>query len=282
MKQEYREVYENMSFFGFTVEEWFVNTQSSFQKIECFRSKSHGVVLALDGLIQLTEQDEFIYHEMLVHIPMLVHPNPKNVLIIGGGDGGSAREVCLHTCVERVDMCEIDGQVIETCKQYLKCTATGMNHPKVNVMVGDGIEFVKQAKDNSYDVVIVDSSDPVGPGVGLFNSIFYRDVFRILTTNGIVVAQGESPFYQIAAVRNLRKAMQEVFPITATYLANIPTYPSGLWSFAYAAKTLSPKQFSQQRASLIASQCKYYNEEIHLASFVLPNLVKKSIGMNEK
>lgn len=277
MHQEFRETYENSAFLGFVVEEWLTTEQSPYQKIECFRSRSHGVVLALDGLVQLTQEDEFIYHEMLVHIPMLVHPDPKQILIIGGGDGGSAREVIKHTSVNKVDMCEIDERVVEVCKKYLPTTAIGMSDPKVKVIIGDGIEFVKKTKEDSYDVIIIDSSDPIGPGVGLFNTAFYQDVYRILTPNGLVVAQGESPVYQMTAVKNLRDAMKAVFPITATYLASIPTYPSGLWSFAYAAKKLEPKNFDRNRAKMIASQCGYYNEEIHLASFALPNFIQKNL-----
>jgi spermidine synthase len=270
MITEYRETYEKGCFLGFAVEEMLATETSQFQKIDLFRSSSHGVVMALDGLIQLTERDEYVYHEMISHVPLLVHPDPQHVLIIGGGDGGTAREVSKHPEVKHVDMCEIDGKVVELCKKHFPSTAIGMENQKVQVTVGDGIEWVKKAPNNSYDVVIIDSSDPVGPGVGLFNATFYREVLRILKPSGVVVAQGESPLYQVSAVRNLRKAMREVFPITSTYLASIPTYPSGLWSFAFASKGIEPFEVDHVRAKQITQTCKYYNEAIHRASFALP------------
>ena len=277
MTSEYRETYEGGCFLGFAVEEFLATDQSKFQKIELFRSTSHGVVLALDGLIQLTERDEYVYHEMISHVPLLVHPDPQHVLIIGGGDGGTAREAARHDCVSRVDMCEIDGTVVELCKKHFPTTSIGMAQPKVHVTIGDGIEWVKNVKDGSYDVVIIDSSDPVGPGVGLFNAAFYGQVKRILKANGVVVAQGESPLYQAAAVRNLRQAMREVFPVTATYLASIPTYPSGLWSFAYASNGIEPFEIDHVRAKEIAMHSKYYNEGIHRAAFALPTHLQKEL-----
>ncbi len=267
---EYRETYEDGCFLGFAVEEKLASEQSQYQKIELFRSTSHGVVLALDGLIQLTERDEYVYHEMITHVPLLVHPDAQKVLIIGGGDGGTARETAKHEEVQHIDMCEIDGRVVELCKKHFPSTAVGMANPKVHVTVGDGIEWVKKSANNTYDVVIIDSSDPVGPGVGLFNSAFYGEVLRILKPSGVVVAQGESPLYQVNAVRNLRKAMREVFPITATYLASIPTYPSGLWSFAFASKGIEPSEIDHVRAKAITQTCKYYNEAVHRAAFALP------------
>ncbi|MDK9701005.1 MAG: polyamine aminopropyltransferase [bacterium] len=269
-EQEFRETYEGGCFLGFAVEERFVDQQSKFQRIELMRTKSHGVMLALDGLVQLTERDEYVYHEMISHVPLLVHPSPKKVLIIGGGDGGTAREVARHPEVEHVDMCEIDGSVVELCTVYFPTTAIGMKDPKVHVTVGDGIDWVRQTPNETYDVVIIDSSDPVGPGVGLFNSAFYSQVKRILRPGGVVVAQGESPLYQAEAVKALRNAMREVFPITATYLASIPTYPSGLWSFAYASETVNPLAVNLERAHEITKGCKYYNTAIHAAAFALP------------
>lgn len=280
MNQEFRETYPNGSFIGFQVSEWLTSRQSPYQMIDFLRTQSHGVLLALDGLVQLTEADEYVYHEMMAHIPLLVHTDPKQVLIIGGGDGGTAREVCRHASVQHVDMCEIDGMVVELCKQFLPSTAIGMKDTRVKVTIDDGIEFVKQSKDQFYDVIIVDSSDPVGPGVGLFNGAFYQDVYRILKPNGIVVAQGESPLYQLTAVKNLRQAMKAVFPITATYLASIPTYPSGLWSFAFASKSFQPNQFNKSRSEEISKHCKYYNSEVHFASFALPNHIRNEIGEN--
>ncbi len=277
MTSEFRETYEGGCFFGFSVTEMLATQQSSFQKIDLFRSTSHGVVLALDGLIQLTERDEYVYHEMISHVPLLVHPDPERVLIIGGGDGGTAREVSRHSLVKHIDMCEIDGMVVDLCKIHFPSTAVGMDHPKVNVTIGDGIEWVKQSADHSYDVVIIDSSDPVGPGIGLFNAAFYNQVKRILRQNGVVVAQGESPLYQAPAVRNLRRAMREVFPITATYLASIPTYPSGLWSFAYASLGIEPFEIDHHRAKAITSESKYYNEGIHHAAFALPTHLYKEL-----
>lgn len=197
--------------------------KSDFQDIVIAESKEYGRVLVLDGVFQTSDRDEFMYHENIAHIPLFLHPRPKNVLIIGGGDGGTAREAVRHPEAERVTMVDIDGKVIELSKQYFPRIASAMleQNPKLTVKVGDGIAFMKEAE-NLYDVVIVDCSDPVGPGEGLFTREFYKDTYKALKGDGIFVQQTESPFMHRKLVKEVFDAVSDIFPITRLYTAFIP------------------------------------------------------------
>jgi len=250
--------------------------QSEFQKVEIFESDSKlGRVLTLDDLMMTTEGDEYHYHEMIVHIPMLQHPAPKTVLVIGGGDGGTVREVLKHKTVEKVVLCEIDGMVIEACKKYLPTISCGLDNPKVEIVVQDAIEYIKDKK-NMFDIVLIDSTDPMGPGEGLFTDDFYTNVKNSMKKGGIMVAQSESPFAQADAVKKMYKMLKKVFNNVSTYTSNIPTYPGGYWAWAFCSETVKPLEYyNEERAKEIIPTCKIYNKEYHNARFALPEYLKE-------
>lgn len=247
--------------------------KSEFQDITVVDSYQFGRMLVLDGVFQTSVADEFIYHEMIAHVPLFTHPNPKNVLVIGGGDGGTVREVVRHESVEKVEMVEIDGLVVDVCKKFLPEISEAIihKHPKLDLNIGDGILHMKEAE-NKYDVIIVDCSDPIGPGEGLFTPEFYRNVHKALKQDGLFVQQTESPFYHQELITYLYKEVSNLFPVTKAYLANIPTYPSGLHCF-----TMGSKQYDPVQAELESRQgltTRYYNKDVHKSSFVLPNFVQ--------
>ena len=253
--------------------------QSEFQKVEIFETDSTlGRVLTLDDLMMTTEGDEFHYHEMITHIPMMHHKSPKTVLVIGGGDGGTIREVLKHKTVERVVLCEIDGMVIEACKKFLPTIACELDNPKVEILVQDAIEYIKNKK-NEFDIVLIDSTDPMGPGEGLFTDEFYANVKNSLKDGGIMVAQSESPFAQADSVKKMYVQLNKVFPICSTYTSNIPTYPGGYWAWAFCSDNVEPlSYFAQDRYSDIVKTCKIYNKDYHMARFALPNYLKELRG----
>ena len=254
-------------------EEVLYSGESEFQKIEVFKSKEYGTMLALDGVFQTSEREEFIYHEMMSHVPLFLHPNPERVLIIGGGDGGVARECVRHDCVKEVTMVEIDGKIVELAKQYLPTIAKAMieNHPKLTVKIGDGIGFMAEAEDY-YDVIIVDCSDPIGPGEGLFTEEFYKNTLKALKKDGLFVQQTESPMLHQPLVEKVFGYVNNHFPIARLYTAFIPIYPAGMHCFTLGSKTFDPLTWTPNREQNF--ETKYYNAEIQKAAFALPNFVK--------
>jgi spermidine synthase len=241
-------------------------------------------MLTLDGMVMTSEKDEYVYHEMITHIPTLTHPNPKRALIIGGGDGGTAREMLRHESLEEIVMVEIDEKVIEACKQYLPNIASALDNPRLNLIVDDGIKYVKAAAEGSFDIVIVDSTDPVGPAEGLFSVDFYKEVYRILSEDGIMITQSESPRFNNKVFKEIYEVYRTIFGQDKVhcYLAYIPTYPTGMWSFSYSTKGGShpTANFDKEKSKAFAEahDLSYYNEAIHESAFALPNFVKKMIG----
>lgn len=251
--------------------------QSEFQRIDVFESPEFGRFLTLDGFMMLTERDEFIYHEMLVHVPMAVHPDVKRVLVIGAGDGGVIRELTRYETVEHIDLVEIDEMVIQVCREYLPFTAGKLDDPRVTIHIQDGLKFVRYYE-NAYDLIIVDSTDPFGPGEGLFTREFYGNCFKALKEDGIMVNQHESPFYQADAVAMQRahRRIVESFRISRVYQAHIPTYPSGHWLFGFASKTYHPVRDLRARDwKRLNLETQYYNTNLHRGAFALPNYVQK-------
>lgn len=250
--------------------------QSDFQRIDVFSSPEFGRFLTLDGIMMLTEKDEFIYHEMITHVPMAADPNIKNVLVIGAGDGGTIRELTRYESIEHIDMVEIDERVVEVSKEFLTQTACRLDDPRVSIHYDDGLRFVRH-KENEYDLIIVDSTDPFGPGEGLFTSEFYGNCFNALTEKGILVNQHESPYYadDAKAMQRAHKRIRELFPVCAVYQAHIPTYPSGHWLFGFASKGIDPLAFDAERWNNLGIKTKYYNTELHKGSFAIPNYVKE-------
>lgn len=259
------------------VKDQLFGAQSELQRIDVFDSEEFGRFLTLDGYMMLTEKDEFIYHEMIVHVPMAVNPDIKRVLVIGAGDGGVARELSRYKTIEQIDLVEIDEQVIEVCKKYLPKTACGFDDERVKVHIQDGLKFVRHCE-NQYDLIIVDSTDPFGPGEGLFTKEFYGNCYKALTADGIMVNQHESPFYKddAIAMQRAHKRIVESFPISKVYQAHIPTYPSGHWLFGFASKRLHPiKNYNAANWLKLGIQTRYYNPELHVGSFALPNYVEE-------
>jgi len=265
--------------FSLKVDEQLYSGESEFQQIDVFDSKEFGRILVLDGLLMVTEKDEFIYHEMIVHVPMAVNPKIKRVLVIGAGDGGAVRELCKYDGIEHIDMVEIDKMVVEICQKYLPQTAGKLDDERVRLHFEDGLKFVRN-KENEYDLVIVDSTDPFGPGEGLFTKEFYGNAYKALKKDGILVNQHESPFYKAdaSATKRTHKNISKVFEVSKVYQAHIPTYPSGHWLFGFASKGLDPIEDYKEKWEKLDIKCRYYNPELHRGCFALPTYVKELLG----
>lgn len=271
------ERFQDFYIHSYRVEKTLMSGQSDFQAVDVVETKGHGKMLLNDGLVMVSERDEFVYHDMIAHVPLFVHPNPKKVLIIGGGDGGTAREVIRHTQVEEVVQVEIDQLVVDACKEHIPQTSDAYKNPKVRLLIDDGVKFVAETSEK-FDVVLVDSTDPIGPAKPLFGVDFYKNVYRVLTDNGIVVSQGESPFLAAPIQKSLLKVLKEVFPLTSIYNFSNLTYPGGLWSFTFASKGLHPlNDFKDSRVRDSGLDFQYYNERIHQASFCLPSFMNKNL-----
>lgn len=261
------------------VQEILHTEKTPFQDLQMYRNDTFGVFMTLDGFVQVTEKDEFVYHDMICHPALAVNPTIKNVLIIGGGDGGTAREVARYKHIEKIDMVEIDGAVVEACKKYMPSTASVYStEPRLNLIIGDGLQFVAEAEDNTYDLILVDSTDPAGPGEGLFTIEFYENCYRVLKEDGILINQHECAFHELDAMQ-MQKAhskIKKVFPIANVYGFNIPTYSTGYWYFGFASKKYNPiKDLKAAEWEKFGLKTKYYNTEIHVGSFALPNYVKE-------
>lgn len=275
MELWFTEEHTNNVRFSIRVEKHIESVQSDFQKIDVFQTPEFGKVLVIDGFIMLTEKDEFIYHEMITHVPMTVNPDIKNILVIGAGDGGTVRELTRYNSVEKIDMVEIDKKVVDVCIEHIPQTASKLNEKRVNLYFEDGLKFVK-TKNNEYDLIIVDSTDPIGPGFELFTQEFYENCYNALKEDGILVNQHESPYYkrEAEAMQRAHKKIKTVFPIARVYQAHIPTYGSGHWLFGFASKKYDPiKNINDDKWNSAKLTTRYYNTDLHKGAFALPNYV---------
>ena len=253
------------------------HSRTDFQDVLVFESTNHGTVLVLDGVIQVTERDEYAYQEMIAHIPLYAHPNPKKVLVIGGGDGGVLREVAKHDSVEEIVICEIDAGVIDVSKKYLPSLAKGYDDPRVTVKIMDGAVFMDQNQD-AFDVIITDSSDPVGPASVLFETPFYSAMHKSLREGGIVSTQGECMWLHLDLVRPLIDNIKNFFTDVGYAYTTIPTYPSGQIGFIIATKGRGNCEIpAREPTEEVQSKLKYYSSALHSASFVLPMFAKRAI-----
>jgi spermidine synthase len=251
--------------------------RSEYQDVLVFESANHGNVLVLDGVIQVTERDEFAYQEMIAHIPLYAHPNPVNVLVIGGGDGGVLREIARHTSVESIVICEIDKDVIEISKKYLPSLARGYEDKRVTVNIMDGSKFMEDHKD-SFDVIITDSSDPVGPASVLFETPFYSAMHASLRDGGIVCTQGECMWLHVDLIKPLVNSISRIYTNVEYAYTTIPTYPSGQIGFIVATKGRGEcKVPARSPSDEVQKALRYYTSELHQAAFVLPNFAKRAI-----
>ncbi|MCC0701033.1 polyamine aminopropyltransferase [Clostridioides sp. ZZV15-6383] len=266
--------------FSIKVNKHLFEGKSQFQRIDVYDSDEFGKFLTIDGLMMVTYKDEFIYHEMITHVPMATNLDIKKALVIGGGDGGTVRELSRYPQIEKIDMVEIDKMVVDVSKEYMDICSCKLDDKRVSLYFEDGVNFVKCAQDKSYDLIIVDSTDPIGPGEGLFSTDFYRDCYRVLTDDGILVNQSESPYFDFNAreMKRANKKLKEIFPISEVYQAHIPTYPSGHWLFGFASKKFNPiKNQDKDGWEKLNLKTKYYNSNIHLGSFMLPQYVKEML-----
>lgn len=253
------------------ISETYVREQTDFQDLAMIETEEFGTMLVLDGMVMTTVRDEFVYHEMVAHPALFTHPNPKHVLVVGGGDGGVIREILKHPSVEKAVLVDIDGKVIEYSKKYLPSIACGLDDPRVEVIVNDGYMHIHDHK-NAYDVIMVDSTEPVGPAVELFSKGFYQGIYESLKEDGIFIAQTDNPWFKADLIQSVNRDVREIFPIVRVYCASIPTYPSGLWTFTMGSKKYDPLAVDETTIPEIES--KYYTPRLHKAAFVLPRFVE--------
>ena len=265
----------------FRIKNELARLRSDFQDIVIFESHSHGRVMLLDGVVQITEADEFVYQEMIAHVPLLNHGAARKVLIIGAGDGGVLRRVLQHRAVERAVMVEIDGEVIRLSKEFLPAIAgDAWNDPRAEVIVGDGIDYVRRAADSSFDVIIVDSTDPIGVGEVLFTDAFYENAARILTAEGIIVNQCGVPAMQGDELRDTSLRRAKFFPHVSAYVAAVPTYVGGYMTLGFAAKRSGSRVAvdalrARAEAAGVLGTTLYWTPEIHAGAFDLPPYISR-------
>jgi len=264
--------------FSLEVEKVLFQGKSDFQDLIVFKSKTYGNVLVLDGAIQITDRDEFAYQEMISHLPLFAHPNPKRVCVIGGGDGAVLTQILKHKSVEHVDLCEIDELVIIKSKEYFPQFAHVFDDPRVSVIVRDGIKYLQDLPEPSYDVIIVDSSDPIGPASVLFERAFYETVHRALREGGIVSSQSENVWLHLDFIRDMVSFTKELYPNVEYAYTSIPTYPNGQIGFLLCSKGGSSKiaQRSVEEAldENFHNSLRYYHSEMHKAAFILPKFAQ--------
>lgn len=278
----YNEFYNEQTGLTIGLKKLLFSEQSDYQLVEVYKTDTWGNLMTIDGMVMLSERDEFVYHEMLTHVGMFTHPNPQRVLIIGGGDGGTAREVMKHPSVKLVDMVEIDKTVVNASKEFMP-EVGDFDNPKLNVLYEDGIAFIKNVT-TPYDVIIIDGSDPVGPAEGLFEKYFYELCFNALSDDGVLTAQTESPWVEsyYPSMKKVFHVINDLFPVSKMYLSFIPLYPAGMWSMACASKSENPLSDDvYDRISIgidSIKPLKYYNADLHKGSFALPNFVSDIIA----
>ncbi|AUG99854.1 polyamine aminopropyltransferase [Pectobacteriaceae bacterium CE70] len=266
----------------FSIDHVLYHEKTDHQDLIIFENAALGRMMALDGVVQTTERDEFIYHEMLTHVPLLAHGNAKRILIIGGGDGAMLREICRHRNVEQITMVEIDASVVAFCRQYLpQHNAGAYNDPRFRLIIDDGVNFVKQCHEK-FDVIISDCTDPIGPGESLFTSDFYQGCARCLNEGGIFVAQNGVCFLQQEEAVNSHKKLSHYFSDVSFYQAAVPTYYGGIMTFAWACNDPDLRQISldklQHRFASAEIECRYYNPAIHIGSFALPQYLLNALS----
>jgi len=253
--------------------------KSPYQKIEVYDSYDFGRMLVLDDIVNVAEKDEFIYHEMMAHIPLFTHPNPEKVLVIGGGDGGLVREIAKHPQVDQIDLVEIDPAVVNTSKRYLPKLAQGFKESRLQIFFEDGSQYVKNCI-HVYDVIIIDSPDPLGAGKKLFQKTFYRNCFRALKEDGVLTTHSETPTFkkEVRLMQSIYRKFNQLFPLVQMFTACIPSYSIGMWCFAFCSKKYDPlKDFQAAKYRKYNLKNRYYNAAIHNASFALPNFLISSL-----
>lgn len=264
------------------VKEVLHHERTKFQDLMVFDSTTWGRVLVLDGVIQFTTNDEMSYQEMMAHLALYSHPDPKKVLIIGGGDGGVLREVCKHDCVEQVTLVDIDEGVVTASKKFFPNMACGFDNARAKVIIGDGVAFAEKEEDNTWDVIIVDSSDPVGPAEKLFSPEFYDNVYRILNTTGVVCSQGECLWVHADLIKEMLENHAKKFSSAQYASIQTPTYPSGQIGMFLATKGLPGGCSEPARKVDLDDELRYYSADLHRASFALPAFLRRKLYNSEE
>ncbi|CAI9785173.1 unnamed protein product [Fraxinus pennsylvanica] len=273
------------------VEKLLFHGKSDYQNITVFQSSTYGKVLVLDGVIQLTERDECAYQEMITHLPLCSIPNPKKVLVIGGGDGGVLREVARHSSIEKIDICEIDKMVVDVSQHFFPSVAVGFEDPRVTLHIGDGVAFLKAAPEGTYDAIIVDSSDPIGPARELFEKPFFESLAKALRPGGVMCTQAESIWLHMHIIENIVANCRQIFKGCVDYAwTTVPTYPSGVIGFMLCATEGPAVDFKHSINPIDADDShvktkgplKFYNSEIHSAAFCLPSFARKNESFVQK
>lgn len=264
---------------GFKAKNVLFRGKSEFQTVDVIETEAYGRMLLLDGLVMCTDKDEFVYHELISHVPALNHPRPERIVVIGGGDGGTVRELLKHPEVKEIVLCEIDGMVVEASEKYFPAIASGIRDPRVKLNVGDGVAYMKNCAPASLDVVIVDSTDPIGPGEGLFSGDFYKSVARALKPDGVMACQSESPWHDAPILQRIYRNVSAGFQYVYPYIGSIPTYPKGMWSWTMASnKQIDVSKFDRRRFAKIAeTQLEYLNEDLMTGVFAIPNFFRKKM-----
>jgi len=263
---------------GIKIKKVLYHGRSSFQEISIFETEKMGKLLVLDGVIMLTEHDEFAYHEMMAHVPLLLHPKPSRVLVIGGGDGGTVREILKHPEVGSVHLCEIDEAVVAACRRHLPSLASGLDDPRVTIFYEDGAQFVA-GRPGAYEVILVDSTDPVGPGQVLFQEPFYADMKRALSDQGIAVTQCESVYIEREVIEGVYAFARRLYPKVGYYCTLVPTYPSGTIGFMLCSKHFDPLGEIHEKRGASLGGLRYYSPEIHRAAFSLPRFAREFLPL---
>jgi spermidine synthase len=278
MPLTYNEYYNERTGLTVGINKLLFSEETPYQTVEVYETDTWGNLMTIDGMVMLSEKDEFVYHEMLAHVGMFSHPNPERVLIVGGGDGGTAREVMRHPSVKQVDMVEIDEAVVRASKEFLP-EVGDWDNPKLNVLFEDGIQFVNNI-DESYHVIIIDGSDPVGPAEGLFEGEFMQACYDGLSEDGVLTAQTESPWVPEyhKSMNKVFTSLENIYDKSMMYLAYIPLYPAGMWSFSFASKGADPLSDDTLKRvknglNTFNAEMKYYNGDVHKGCFALPNFV---------
>ena len=253
--------------------------KSPYQTIEIVDTYDFGRMLVLDGIVNVADKDEFVYHEMMTHIPLCTHPNPKTVLVIGGGDGGIVREIGKHSQIKQIDLVEIDPAVISAAKLFLPKSALGFKETRLTVYNEDGAQFVK-SRPNVYDLIIIDAPDPIGAATSLYSKTFYKKCFNALKNDGILTTHAETPSFkkELKILRSIYKKFNAVFPIVELFTASIPSYSIGIWCFIFCSKAYHPlDDFKETRIQAKKNTYQYYNASIHRAAFALPTFLRNEI-----
>lgn len=272
---EQREYHTPSSGLFFGVKKCLFTQDSPYQKIEVFENEHFGKVLLLDDLVQTTEKDEFFYHEMLVHPAFLVHPSARHLLVIGGGDGGVLKEI-LRYPVESVCLVEIDPLVIEVCQEYFPWLSPCLKDRRTELVIADGKEFI-QKTDRKFDIIFIDSSDPVGPSAWLHEKDFFSRLKECLCEDGIIVAQAGSPFFRMDTIKKKNDFLKPLFKIVSFYMSPVPTYPGGSWAFVFLSDRVQPLKIKGSPPGGL----RYFNPDIHRAAFSLPNFFKEKLDKSE-